>query len=97
MEKLNGSGGSWQGWRWLVFTPFFVAAALVAAMLLYPLTGIGPINNTFALSALAAIAVGLVTGVVSLLLAKSIGAGWRLFIAALYFPVVVFCLLLAGF
>lgn len=97
MEKLSGNRGSWEGFRGLVFTPFFVVVALVASMLLYPLTGIGPASNTFALCALATIAAGLGVGVVSLLLAKNIRARWRLFIGVLYFPAAVFSLLLSGF
>lgn len=82
---------------WLVFMPFMVALALLVLMALYPLTGIGPANNTFALSALAAIAVGLVFGVIALLLAKGLAIWSRLLIGVLYLPTVVFSLLLAGF
>ena len=97
MEKLDSNRGFWRSGSGLVFTPFFVAVALVIAMLLFPLTGIGPASNTFALSALAAIAAGLVTGIVFLFLAKTIGVGWRVLIGVLYFPTAVFSLLLSGF
>ncbi len=85
------------GRSWLVLTPFFVAVALVALMMLYPVTGIGPASNTFALCALAAIVVGVVVGIAALFLAKTIRVGWRLLIGVLYFPTVIFSLLLAGF
>lgn len=61
-----------RGGIWLVLAPFFVAVALVALMLIYPFTGIGPANNIFALCALATIILGLVVGVISLFLAKFI-------------------------
>lgn len=77
--------------------PFMVALALLVLMALYPFTGIGPANGTFALSALAAIAVGLVFGVIALLLAKGLAIWSRLLIGVLYLPTVVFSLLLAGF
>ncbi len=83
--------------HWLVCTPFFIFAALVVLMFLHPLTGIGPANNTFAASALAAIAIGLVVGIVSLFRAKAIGIWWRLLIGVSYLPVIVFSLLSAGF
>lgn len=86
-----------RGSSWPVFTPFFVAIALVASMVLYPFTGIGPASNIFALCALVAIVIGLVVGVVSLRLAKTILVWWRSLIGVLYFPTVVFSLLLAGF
>ena len=66
-------------------------------MALYPFTGIGPANNTFALCALAAIVVGLVLGVIALFLAKRMGVWLRLLIAVLYLPTALFSLLLAGF
>jgi len=67
-----------RGSSWPVFTPFFVAIALVTSMVLYPFTGIGPASNIFALCALVAIVIGLVVGVVSLPLAKTILVWWRL-------------------
>ena len=86
-----------KGSIWLGFMPFFVAIALVVLMMLYPFTGIGPASNIFALCALTAIILGLVVGVISLLLAKTIRVWWRLLIAALYLPTSVFSLLLAGY
>lgn len=82
---------------WLVFMPFMVALALLALMALYPFTGIGPANNTFALCALVAIVVGLVLGVIALFFAKHLRAWLRWVIAVLYLPTVLFSLLLAGF
>lgn len=82
---------------WLVFTPFMVALVLLALMALYPFSGIGPANNTFALCALAAIVVGLVLGVIALFSAKRLKAWLRLVVAVLYLPTVLFSLLLAGF
>lgn len=81
----------------LAFAPFFVAVALVVLMVLYPFTGIGPASNVFALCALAFIVLGLVVGIISLFLAKTVRVWWRLLIGVLYLPVAVFSLLLAGF
>lgn len=86
-----------RGSIWLAFTPFLVAVALVVLMMLYPFTGIGPASNIFAICALAAIVFGLVIGVISLFLAKTIRVWWRLLIGVLYLPTAVFSLLLAGY
>lgn len=91
------TGAISRGGNWLVFAPFLVAAVLIALLLLFPFTGIGPSNNTFAVVALAAIGLGLVFGVVSLFLAWTIGVWWRVLIGVLYLPTAVLSLLLAGF
>lgn len=80
-----------------MFAPFFVAIALVVLSALYPLTGIGPASNTFALSAFVAIAAGLLVGLVSLFLAKPIWVWWRVLAGVLYVPTAIFSLLVAGF
>lgn len=82
---------------WLAFVPFFVALVLVVLLLLSPLTGIGPASNIYAFRALAAIVLGLVVGVISLFLEKTIRVWWRLLIGVLYLPTAVFSLLMAGF
>lgn len=81
----------------LIGTPFFVVIALVFLWAIYPLTGIGPANNTFAFLALVAIATGLLTGIISLFRAKHIWIGWRILIGLLYIPTVMVSLLMAGF
>ncbi|MBY0409068.1 MAG: hypothetical protein K2Q97_02830 [Burkholderiaceae bacterium] len=80
-----------------MFAPFFVAMALLASIIIYPFTGIGPANNIFALCALVAIIIGLVVGVICLFLEKTILVWWRLLIGVLYLPTVIFSILLAGF
>jgi len=86
-----------RGGNWLVFAPFLVAAVLVALLVLFPFTGIGPSNNTLAAFALGAIGLGFVVGVLSLFLARTIGVWWRVLIGVLYLPTAVFSLLLADF
>ncbi|MES2151453.1 MAG: hypothetical protein V4508_16880 [Pseudomonadota bacterium] len=80
----------------LAFTPFFVALALVVLLILSPSTGIGPASNIYAACALAAIVLGLIVGVISLVVVKTIRVRWRLLIGVLYFPTAVFSLLMAG-
>lgn len=82
---------------WPVFMPFTVALALLALLALYPFTGIGPANNSFALGTLVAVVLGWVVGVVALFRARHIALGWRWSIGLLYLPAVLFSLLLAGF
>lgn len=85
-----------QGKNWLVFAPFIIPVVLVVLLALSPLTGIGPANNVYTIFALAIVGIGLVTGVVSLFLAKTIGLWWRVLIGALYLPTAGLSLLLAG-
>lgn len=80
-----------------MFIPFMVALALVTLMGLYPFTGIGPANNSFALGALVTVLLGWVVGVIALCRAKRVALRWRLVLGVLYLPTVVFSLLLAGF
>jgi hypothetical protein len=80
----------------LIFSPFVVALTLIVAMVLSRWTGFGPSSNTYASAGVAAIAVGLIVGVISLFLAKSIRVRWRLLIALLYVPVTMFSLVMAG-
>jgi hypothetical protein len=54
----------------LMFAPFFVAISLVVLGMFTAFTGIGPASNNFAFMTLAAIAVGLVAGVISLFFAN---------------------------
>lgn len=86
-----------RGGIWLAFTPFFIALTLVVLLMLHPFTGIGPNSNIFAGSALIAIVLGLMVGLVSLFLAKTIRVWWRLLMGVLYLPTAVLSLLLAGF
>jgi hypothetical protein len=79
------------------FTPFLIAIALFFAIILSPYTGIGPESNAFAICALVSIVIGLVAGATSLYRDKATRIRWRILIALLYFPTVVFSLLVAGF
>lgn len=81
----------------LSFAPFIVAIALFVLLLLSPYTHLGPSNNSYALGALAAIFLGLVAGVISLVMAKTVRIWWRLLIGVLYLPAAVVSLLLSGF
>lgn len=83
--------------RSLTYTPFLVALALAVLGLLSPVTGIGPSNKVFALSALATIALGLALGIGALLLPQGARLRWRLLIGVIYVPTAVMSLLMAGF
>ncbi|WP_426115806.1 hypothetical protein [Massilia sp. PWRC2] len=82
---------------WLAYAPFVVTLALAVLGLLSPLTGIGPASNVFALSALAAIALGLAVGIGALFLPQGARLGWRLLIGVMYGPTALMSLLMAGF
>lgn len=80
-----------------IYAPFLVAATLFVLLILSRSTGFGPSSNIYAVSAFAAIVVGLMVGVTSLVQAKAIRVRWRLLICLLYFPTAIFSLLVAGF
>ena len=80
-----------------ILAPFLVAVGLLVSVAISPLTGIGPSNNTFFGFAALAIISGLAVGSVSLCLARSITALWRVIVGVLYVPTALFSALLAGF
>jgi hypothetical protein len=86
----------YDGGRFLMFAPFLVAIILITFGMTSSATGLGPANNSFSTAAVIAIAIGLLLAIVSLLLAKPVGIGWRVLIAILYVPTVIFSMLAAG-
>ena len=77
--------------------PFLVAVCLFVLMLLAALTGMaGPSSNTYFVVAAAAIIIGLVAGIGSLLMLRQ-GRKWiRVLVGLSYIPVVLFSLLAIG-
>ena len=80
-----------------MLAPFMVTITIVIFKLSSPLVGANPASNTFATLALFAIVSSLLTGVISLFLAKTIWLWWRVFAGILYFPTTIYSLLAAGF
>lgn len=82
---------------WLVFAPFIVLLILVLSVIvLQRVENLQIPSNTIALTGLILIILGVVTGFISLLKSSSIKIGWRILIFVLYFPTVLFSLVIAG-
>lgn len=80
-----------------MLAPFLVAAGLVLALAVSSLTGVGPSNNAFFLTAALAIVIGLVVGITSLFQVRSVPLSLRVLVGLLYAPTALFSALLAGF
>jgi len=83
---------------WLIFSPLFALISIIcfgfATMLIL---GAMPLNDVTGLICLSIIALGLLTGLVSLIIEDNLRLGWKLLIAIAYIPIVVISLLLSGF
>jgi hypothetical protein len=86
------------GISWLIFSPLFALISIIcfgfATMLVL---GAMPLNDVTGLICLSIIAIGLLTGLVSLIIEDNLRLGWKLLIAIAYVPIVVISLLLSGF
>jgi hypothetical protein len=82
--------------KFMMFVPFLVALILIIFGMTSSVTSIAPASNGFATTAVVAIALGLLFGIASLFLAKTVGIGWRVLVAILYVPTVIFSMLAAG-
>lgn len=80
----------------LMFAPFAVAAALAGAGLLSPFTGVGPAHNSYVVSALVAIGIGLLLGLMALVVSQSMPLRWRILLGLFYVPTLIFSLIMAG-
>lgn len=86
------------GISWLIFSPMFSLILIVvfgfSAMKFF---GGMPLNDLTGLICLSIIAIGLVTGLITLIVEDNIRLGWKLLIAIAYIPTVMISLFLSGF
>ena len=80
-----------------MLAPFLVAAGLGLSLAIFPLTGVGPSNNTYFGVAALTIIIGLVVGIASLFFTRSVPVSLRVLVGLLYAPAALFSALLAGF
>ena len=83
--------------RIFIFAPFFAPIVIAILAISSSLMGFNSGDNRIALSALLINALGLLVGVISLFLVKSLQIWWRLLLGLLYVPSTVFSLLISGF
>ena len=95
MNKTNQQNNdSWQ--LLMIIAPMATVALLYPILsVVYKLFSLQP--NTMSLIGLFATFLSFIIGVVGLLKFKSISKTWRFLIFLLYFPIVLFSLLLSGF